>query len=151
MKAISRAIDPSVGKSYCMTRDDIRLLAAIGFMVARMGLTHSAIQIFHGLSVLRPEADFPQMGMVMAYLAKGDSQTALRIVSKFEGENFQMGIEIRALQALALYLSDRKTEAVRLVNAISNDPSFFEENYPLANKVAALFLESEKDHERYLS
>lgn len=134
-----------------MTRDDIRLLAAIGFMVARMGLTQSAIQIFHGLSVLRPEADFPQMGMVMAYLAKGDSENALRIIAKYESEKAIIGMDLRALQALALYLSDRKAEAVKLINAIFNDPSFVEESYPLANKVAALFLDSEKDHERYLS
>jgi hypothetical protein len=151
MMALLTAIVPAAEKSICLMSEDIRMLAAIGFLTARVGLTQSAICIFHGLSVLRPEADFPQIGMVMAYLAKGDAENALRIASRNDDQKISLGIEVRALQALSLHLLDRKAEASQIAQSFLHHPSFSEGRFPIAEKIATLLLANKKEYDRYLS
>lgn len=94
-----------------MEADDVRLLAAVGFMAARCGLGELAKRIFQGLSVLRPAADFPRIGMVMAHLCTGHAEEALQYIAECGSDCLAMSPELHALNALSPDLLDRPVEA----------------------------------------
>lgn len=80
-----------------MEADDVRLLAAVGFMAARSGLGELAKRIFQGLSVIRPEADFPRIGMVMAHLCTGDGEKALQYIAECGSQCLAMSPEFEVI------------------------------------------------------
>ncbi len=118
--------------------DDVRLLAAVGFLAARSGLTDRAMRIFRGLAVVRPEDDFPLTGIVLSHLAAGECKEALQIISGLKCQRINASVDLRALKALVLHLLKRSPEATRLIATVINDPSFSDADHSLAGKVAVL-------------
>ena len=145
---VPKSINSDRRQSAGLAADDVRLLAAIGFMAARTGLTELATRIFHGLCVVRPEAAFPRTGMVMAYLSKGDCEMALQYTAGLREPNVIEDIELRALKALTLFLLNRTTEAENLIAMVVNDPTFSSASDSLVGKVVALLDSAEKDYAR---
>ena len=68
--------------SKLITSDDVRLLAAIGFLSAKSGCVAPAIRIFESLIKLRPGAVFPFIGLSIAYMAVGMNQDSLYVLTE---------------------------------------------------------------------
>jgi hypothetical protein len=139
MMAVSESMTFRRGQSANLQADDVRLLAAVGFMAARSGLTGLAIRIFQGLSVIRPEADFPRIGMVISYLCRGDCEKALQYVAECDKQRLSINPELRALKALSLNLLGRLVEASELIDTVIDDSSYSPEIHPIAEKIITLF------------
>lgn len=135
---VSKMIACADEQSVEFEADDIRLLAAIAFMAARSGLAEPAMRIFHGLDVIRPNADFPAIGLVMCCLAIGDCHKALKIIAGFGEQRLMESIELRALKAMTLELLNRPAEATELIATVANDPEFSPEIHSLAAKIVGL-------------
>lgn len=93
------------------------MLAEIGFHAANHGDHERAEAIFQGLLVLRPERDFPYLGLGVTFLNAGRLQDAILIL-----ERGRMvvpdSIDLAVFLALALRSAQRNGEATKLLTDI---------------------------------
>lgn len=98
---------------------EIRLLSAIGFWAAKSGYLVPAVRIFEALIILRPGAEFPYIGLAMAYMAVGMHDDASHTLNQ---RAQQAGIESAPLmiwRALGDYLSGDISKAKQHLNQCS--------------------------------
>lgn len=138
MMASLKSIPVTDRHAASIASDDIRLLAAVGFLAARSGLTERAMCIFRGLAVVRPKEDFPLTGIVLSHLAAGECEKALQFMSGLDCHRVDASVDLRGLKALILHLQQRSPEAHRLLATVVDDLSFSDADYSLAGKVAVL-------------
>lgn len=138
MMASLKSIPATDRHAANIVADDIRLLAAVGFLAARSGLTERAMRIFSGLAVIRPKKDFPLTGIVFSHLAAGQYEKALQFISGLDCHRVDASVDLRALKALVLHLQQRSPEATQLIATVVDDLSFSDADYSLAGKVAVL-------------
>lgn len=100
-----------------LSSEEIRLMAAIGFMSAKAGCLVPAVRIFEALAVLRPGHSFPYIGMAIAYMAIGMASEAVYVLRDRAipacGENHDLGLWL----GLALQQAGNRIAAQTALNA----------------------------------
>ena len=98
--------------------DDIRLLTGVGFLAAARGDVQRAEIIFGALACVRPDKNFPYVGLGMAYLNAGYADKAAQVLERGVGlvEPQDEG-ELVAFRALALQMAGRTSESQRALLA----------------------------------
>lgn len=97
--------------SSVITSDEVRLLAAIGFLAGKSGCVAPAISIFQSLVKLRPRAEFPYIGLSVAYMAVGMNTEAVNALTE---RAINAGNQSRSLElwrSLAFHLSGSRSLA----------------------------------------
>jgi hypothetical protein len=102
-----------------MGSEQIRMLAAIGFMAARSGLIVPAVRIFEGLAVLRPNKAFPFVGLSLAHICVGSHAEAIQILIQRGLKVCPDDPELVAYLAVALQLAGRTAEAQQIYDGFS--------------------------------
>lgn len=99
-----------------MQPDDIRLLAAVGFVAAGRGDVARARRIFAALVRLRPQRSFAHIGWAMACLNAGRPQEALDVLSAaVEVNDPQERHELDAYRGLALQLAGHSAQSLQVL------------------------------------
>jgi hypothetical protein len=108
--------------------EDIRLLTELGMLGAGAGVTlHPQTSVlFHNLMVLRPERDFPYVGMACAHLNLQRPEEAVRVLEQglrimCSAGNTPDDHDVAMVQAflgMALLMVKRTSEALTLLEAI---------------------------------
>lgn len=99
--------------------DDIRLLTQTGFIAAGQADVQRAERIFGALALVRPQHDFPHVGMAAALLnANRPAEAAARLgsVQLPPGDAADM---VQAFHGLALQMDRRPAEATRVLRAVA--------------------------------
>lgn len=112
-----------------LTRQEIKWLAEIGFIVPQLGKPKIALILFHALSLCQPEADFPYVGKAHAYLGTGNYKEAIEILRNGLSQHPESA-DIKCLLATALKFVGRNAEADFLLKSVlenhthSSDPIY---------------------------
>ncbi len=69
-------------QSEVLGADDIRLLTEVGFVGAGAGLWQQAQQLFEALATLRPNRDFPIIGLATLQLNRQQPEEAVLLLEK---------------------------------------------------------------------
>lgn len=94
-----------------ITSDDVRLLAAIGFLAAKSGCVAPAIRIFESLLKLRPGAAFPYIGLSIAYMAVGMNPDAIHVLTERTADACTEDDTLCLWQSLAFHQSGNRALA----------------------------------------
>ncbi len=86
-------------------RNEVRLLAAIGFIAARNGLHVQASEIFEGIIKNRPNKPFGYLGLALASISIGDSEKAISVLRNRGLVNIPDDAELAAWLAILLQFS----------------------------------------------
>ncbi len=116
-------VDKSVSNEI-LWRNEIRLLAAIGFMAARKGLYIQASEIFEGIIKNRPNSPFGYLGLALAKISVGDPEQAISVLRNRGLVNIPDSSELTAWLAVFLQFSGEA-----------------EAGYGLAKKLASLCID----------
>ena len=103
--------------------NEVRLLTEVGFLAAARADVQRAEAIFGALAVLRPDRNFPYIGLAMAYLnadRRDDAVQALDRGAPLVREDDQG--ELQSVRALALQLAGRAGESQRALQAAGASP-----------------------------
>lgn len=130
-----------------LTSEDIQLLAEIGWVGAGTGSTlmRPTEQIFNGLMVLRPQRDFPYIGMASAHLSNRQPEEAARVLEQglrimTSGPQAPPDSDLSMVQVflgMCLLMSRRTAEAVALLNTLQTT-SQYEPALRMANGLLGL-------------
>ncbi len=99
-------------------KQDMQLLAQIGFLAANRGNLRLALRIFEALAVLRPERAFPFVGIITAFMNKGRAGEA---VERLQTVRLPAGPEsdmLDAFKGLALQLAGKTGESTYLLRQV---------------------------------
>ncbi len=102
-----------------LDNDDIQLLTQTGFIAAGRADVQRAERIFGALAMVRPQNDFPHVGMAAALLNAGrpaDAAARLGSVQLPPGDAADM---VQAVRGLALQLDRRPGEGTRVLRAVA--------------------------------
>lgn len=117
--------------------DEMRLMASIGFMAAKSGCLVPAIRIFEALSLLRPRAAFPFIGMAIAYISVGMGGEAVYVLRDRAMAACEDRAELELWLCLALQQAGNHAAALaEFGHLMSHQPQ--EELSPLARRLAGL-------------
>lgn len=117
------ALGASAPKYNSITSDDIRLLAAIGFMAAKSGCVAPAVRIFESLVKLRPGAVFPFVGLSIAYMAVGMNPDAIHVLTERAANTCTEDDTLYLWQSLAFHQSCNRSLAATALQKYISGPS----------------------------
>ena len=129
------ALGASSPKCNSITPDDIRLLAAIGFMAAKSGCVAPAIRIFESLVKLRPGAVFPYVGLSIAYMAVGMNPDAIHVLTERAADTCTEDDTLCLWQSLAFHQSGNRSLAAAALKKHISGP-LADGNYALTDKLS---------------
>ncbi|MDR0466351.1 MAG: tetratricopeptide repeat protein [Deltaproteobacteria bacterium] len=103
-----------------LEKNDLQILAEIGFCAVGMGNMLPARTIFEGLAAARPGHEAPRMGLAMSHYMVNEFEAAESILRGLmqDKPDFRLA---NAHLALCLILADRKDEAQVLLRDLGND------------------------------
>lgn len=101
--------------------DDTRLLAALGFMAARMGLVEQASAIFESLALIRPQASFPYVGLAIANLSVAQANKAVDLLQNSALAKFPDEVELRLWLAIAQHYAGESAKGAELFRNLQSD------------------------------
>lgn len=94
--------------------DEIRLLTEVGFLASARGDIQRAEAIFGALERVRPQRDFPYVGLATCYLNTGRADDAVGVLERAARQvRAEDQPQIAAFRALALQLARRAGESAR--------------------------------------
>lgn len=97
-----------------LERDELRLLAEIGFFAAQHGDVPRAERIFKGLELAQPQGAAAYAGRALAYLSVKRVDEALRMLDRGLTLAHPDGhAELHAIRGLALQLAGRGSESAK--------------------------------------
>ncbi|MEC4720730.1 hypothetical protein RY831_16320 [Noviherbaspirillum sp. CPCC 100848] len=97
-----------------LSAEQMRMLGEIGFFAANHGDLVRAEEIFQSLLVLRPNRDFPYLGLGITFLNGGRVQEAVSILER--GQTMVPdSVDLCVFLAMALRASQRNAEANKLL------------------------------------
>ncbi len=103
--------------------DEIRLLTEVGFLASARGDVKRAEAIFGGLERVRPQRDFPYVGLATCYLNAGRADDAVRVLERAGREvQAEDQPQVAAFRALALQLARRASESARAAREAGEHP-----------------------------
>jgi hypothetical protein len=97
--------------SRLIAAEDIRLLAAIGFLASKSGCVAPAIRIFQALIKLRPQADYPYIGLSIAFMAVGMNSAAIEVLMERESPTNSESDSMDLWRSLAFHLAGNRSSA----------------------------------------
>jgi hypothetical protein len=105
------------------TADDVRLLAAVGFLAGKSGCVAPAIRIFQAIIKLRPDADFPFIGLSIAYMSVGMNAEAVQVLAERQCPDAKASDPIDLWRSLAFHVAgDRSSAAASLQRYAMGSP-----------------------------
>lgn len=84
--------------------DEIRLLTEIGFLGIAQGRYAPARRLFEALAVLRPQRDFPWIGLALALYGQGQSTEAVQLLASKTLQSAEDDTNLKAFLGLLLRL-----------------------------------------------
>ena len=111
-----------------MDSADVRMLTEIGMIGAGAGgtLLREVEQLFRGLMVLRPQRDFPYLGLATAYLNQQRPDDAvlvleqgLRVMHTGQDHDHADRSMVQVFHGMALLMARRTAEATQVLQALS--------------------------------
>jgi predicted Zn-dependent protease len=120
--------------SMLITSDDVRLLAAIGFLSAKSGCVAPAIRIFESLIKLRPGAVFPFIGLSIAYMAVGMSPESLYVLTERATTTRTEDDTLYLWRSLAFHQSGNRTQASTALQKYLSGP-LVDDHHALVEKL----------------
>jgi predicted Zn-dependent protease len=111
------------GLSSVITSDEIRLLAAIGFLAGKSGCAAPAIRIFQSLITLRPRSEFPYIGLSIAYMAVGMNTEAVHALTERACNARTQSDSLELWRSLAFHLAGSRSLAAASLQKYSEDIS----------------------------
>jgi len=99
-------------------REVQRRLLEIGFLAAGMGRLEEAEVIFGCLRELRPESEFPSIGLALTYLNAGRSDDAIHRLEREALAIQPESLTASAYLGLALQLAGRNEESRRILRRV---------------------------------
>lgn len=106
-----------------ITSDEVRLLAAIGFLAAKSGCVAPAIRIFESLGKLRPGAVFPFIGLSIAYIAVGMHPEAMHVLTERAADACNDDDSLFLWRSLAFHQSGNRSGAAAALQTYLSGPS----------------------------
>lgn len=101
------------------SKDDVQLLAQVGFLVAGRGDATGALRIFEALALLRPDRAFAYVGQATALLNAGRAGEAAQ---RLDAAHLPAGPEadmLEAFKGLALQLAERRSESTYVLRRVA--------------------------------
>lgn len=120
--------------SPSVTSDDVRLLAAIGFLAAKSGCVAPAIRIFEALIKLRPGAVFPLIGLSIAYMAVGMTPEAIYVLTERASTTRTEDDTLYLWRSLAFHQSGNRTQAATALLKYLSGP-LVDDHHALVDKL----------------
>jgi hypothetical protein len=117
----SSSVASDDGLSSVITSDEIRLLAAIGFLAGKSGCVAPAIRIFHSLITLRPKAEFPYIGLSIAYMAVGMNTEAVHALTERASRAGNQSDSLELWRSLAFHVAGSRSLAAASLQKYSED------------------------------
>ena len=102
------------------SKDDVQLLAQVGFLAAGRGDAAAALRIFEALALLQPDRAFAYVGQATALLNAGRASEAaqrLHAVHLPAGSEADM---LEAFRGLALQLAERRGESTYVLRRLAD-------------------------------
>lgn len=141
---ISTAVDADVDNEMgCLSTEEIRLLSSIGFMAAKSGCLVPAVRIFESLTVLRPGAAFPFVGLAVAYLAVGMTGEAVHVLRDRALKSCIDSLELKMWLSLALLQAGNQSAALKEYESSMRDLD--SEQLPAIARMLAVMLGGRPD------
>lgn len=98
----------------------VQLLMQIGFLAGEYGLSHEAETIFEGIRAVRPESEFPMIGLAFAKMVSNQLDESIRIL-RDEALKLNPDSDLAmSFLGLALSLSGHASECSRVVTEVVN-------------------------------
>jgi hypothetical protein len=126
--------DADSSPSPSVTSDDVRLLAAIGFLAAKSGCVAPAIRIFEALIKLRPGVVFPFIGLSIAYMAVGMSPESLYVLTERSTTTRTEDDTLYLWRSLAFHQSGNRTQAATALQKYLSGP-LVDDHHALVDKL----------------
>lgn len=112
---MSAMLAPSAQVEEILSRDELRLLAEIGFVACGARNIRDAQAIFDNLRLLAPHRTYPYIGLAMARMAAGDPLAAVRILRE---EAPARDDDVLVFLALALRDANRTADSEKVLREI---------------------------------
>lgn len=100
-----------------LTSDEVRLLTEIAVVAIGRRDPDRARQLFAALCELRPDVDFPYIGLAVALMSGGRAADAVKLLAQAE-QRFPASAEIQTHLGMALLLNDRRTHGTAILNRV---------------------------------
>lgn len=104
--------------TFPLSRQDLQLLAQIGFFAAQSGQRGAAAALFAALRVVRPDAVLPWIGLAVADMGAGRAAEAARLLRDEALREHPADPELCAFLGLALIEAGHVTEARKVLQAL---------------------------------
>jgi cytochrome c-type biogenesis protein CcmH/NrfG len=101
--------------NFPLNRQDLQLLAQIGFYAAQSNQQGAATALFKALRVVRPDAVLPFVGLALADMGAGRHMEAARFLREEALREHPEDPELSAFLGLALVESGREAEARKVL------------------------------------
>lgn len=113
-------------------RDEMRLLAEVGFLAAANAQLPAARRIFTALRLLRPDSVLPFIGLAVVSSHEGRPEEAVRLLAEDALRQIPRDEELRAFLGLSLVEAGRFAEAGKVLRELAPPPGSAEPHLRLA-------------------
>lgn len=113
-------------------RDEMRLLAEVGFLAAANAQLPAARRIFTALRLLRPDSVLPFIGLAAVCSQEGKPEEAVRLLAEDALRQIPRDEELRAFLGLSLVEAGRFAEAGKVLRELAPPPGAAEPHMRLA-------------------
>ncbi len=100
-----------------LASDEVRLLTEIAVVAIGRRDPDRARQLFAALCELRPDVDFPYIGLALALMSGGRAADAVKLLEEAD-RRFPNNAAIQTHLGMALLLNDRRTHSTAMLNRV---------------------------------
>ena len=114
---------------------EVRKLTEVGFLAAGYGLFEEAATLLDAVRTVRPDSEFPLIGLAVLELTRGTPEEAVSILRRQALPAFPNSSDVKSFLGLALFMVGHRQESRSVLEEVTADADASAEALALARAV----------------